>query len=166
VAEDGVKAQLAATLVVGVVGHIAKTGEALGSAGMESQQVERGEQSGRAVAFAIVRHVAQAPLLLRQAWLGARTEDRIGWAIDMEADDIPELVGEQGIVRAEGCAPVSSSRRRGQRRLSRRRAVAIDSDSPTRRMIAIASGRRFRLDLVPGFCSHGGLASAYGARAL
>ena len=67
-------------------------------AGMESSRSRVADKSGRAVAFAIVPYIPQAPLLLRQAGLGAKRKTRIGWPIDVEADDIPQLVGEQGTV--------------------------------------------------------------------
>ena len=76
--------------------HIANPDDALVLADMESSRSTAVNKSGRADAFAIVRYVAQAPRLLRQVGLGAKRKARIGWPIDVEADDIPQLAGEQG----------------------------------------------------------------------
>ena len=74
------------------------------------QHVERGEQGRRAVALVVMRHRAGAPLLHRQAGLGAverldlrlfidRQHHGMGRRIDIQADDIYELVGEGRVVR-------------------------------------------------------------------
>ena len=66
----------------------------------------------------VVRHALAAPRLDRQPRLGAverldlaffidRQHHRMGWRVDIEPDDVGELVGKAGIVRAlEGAQPV------------------------------------------------------------
>ena len=74
------------------------------------ENVERGEQRGRAIALVIMRHRAGAPRLHRQPRLGPverldlalfvdREDDRMSGRIDVEADDVPQLLGEPRIVR-------------------------------------------------------------------
>jgi len=71
------------------------------------ENIERGEQRGRAVALVIVRHRSGATRLHRQSRLGAiesldlallvdREDDGVGGRVDIETDHIPELVGELG----------------------------------------------------------------------
>jgi hypothetical protein len=73
------------------------------------EYVERGEQSGGAMAFVVVGHGAAAALLDRQAWLGAierldlallveRKHHGMGRGINVEAHHIPELGREVGVV--------------------------------------------------------------------
>jgi hypothetical protein len=73
------------------------------------EDVEGGEQGGGAVALVIMGHRGAAPLLHRQARLGAverldlaflvDAEDHgMGRWIDIKANDILELVGESGVV--------------------------------------------------------------------
>src|SRR6516162_3948179 len=78
------------------------------------ENIERGEQRGRAVALVIVRHRSGATWLHRQSRLGAiesldlallvdREDDGVGGRVDIETDHIPELVGELRIVRQLEC---------------------------------------------------------------
>ena len=74
------------------------------------EDVEGGEQRGGAVALVVVGHGAGAALLHGQAGLGAverldlrllvdRQHHGMGRRVDIEADDVPELGHELGIVR-------------------------------------------------------------------
>ena len=74
------------------------------------EDVEGGEQRGRAVALVVVRHGAEPALLQRQPRLGSverldlallveRQDDRMGWRVDVEADNITQLLDELRIVR-------------------------------------------------------------------
>ena len=74
------------------------------------ENVERGEQGGRAVALVIMGHRAEPAFLHRQARLGPiqrlylallvkRQHDGVRWRIDIQPDDIVELLGKFGIVR-------------------------------------------------------------------
>src|SRR6266571_6127972 len=74
------------------------------------ENVERGEQRGRAVALVVVYHCPGATWLHRQPRLGAvegldlallvdREDDGVGGRVDVEADDVPELRGELRVVR-------------------------------------------------------------------
>src|SRR5258708_1323446 len=78
------------------------------------EDIERGEQRGRAVALVVVRHRSGATRLYRQSRLGAiesldlallvdREDDGVGGRVDIETDHIPELVGELRIVRYLEC---------------------------------------------------------------
>ena len=80
------------------------------------ENVERGKQRRRAVAFVIMGHGAGAALLHGQAGLGAverldlallvdRQHHRMGRRIDIEADDIRELLGKGRVVRQLEAAP-------------------------------------------------------------
>ena len=74
------------------------------------EHVEGGEERGGAVALVVVGHGAEAPLLHRQARLGAverldlrflvdREDDGMGRRIDVKPDDIAQFADEVGIVR-------------------------------------------------------------------
>jgi hypothetical protein len=74
------------------------------------EDVEGCEQRGGAVTFVVVRHRPGAARLHRQARLGTverldlalfvdRENNRMGWRIDIEADDIRELFGELRVRR-------------------------------------------------------------------
>src|SRR5262249_24261346 len=69
------------------------------------EDIEGGEQRGRAVALVVVRHRSGATRLHWQSRLGAiesldlallvdREDDGVGGRVDIETDHIPELVGE------------------------------------------------------------------------
>ena len=98
---DGVEE--ADKLLVAVALHVAADDGAV-------EDVEGGEQRRRAMAFVVVGHGPGAALLHRQAGLGAikgldlallinREDDGVGGRIDIEADDVPELLGKVRIVR-------------------------------------------------------------------
>jgi hypothetical protein len=74
------------------------------------EDVERGEQRGRAVPLVIMSHRAEPPLLERQPWLRAverlnlallikRQHDRMRGRIDIKPNNIVEFICELGIVR-------------------------------------------------------------------
>src|SRR4029079_6106924 len=74
------------------------------------ENVKGGKQRGRAVALVVVGHGSGAALFHRQAWLSAverldlallvdRDHDRMGWWIDIEADDIAQFVDKLWIRR-------------------------------------------------------------------
>jgi hypothetical protein len=88
--------------LMGVLGHTAANDGAI-------EDVEGGEQRGRAVALVVVGHGAALAGLQRQAWLGAvesldlglfidRHDDGVSWRAHIEADDIADLGGELRIV--------------------------------------------------------------------
>src|ERR1700756_3203793 len=74
------------------------------------ENVERGEQCGRAVALVVVGHRPSPPRFHRQSRLSAvegldlaffvnREDDRVGGRIDVETDHVPEFLSELRIVR-------------------------------------------------------------------
>ena len=74
------------------------------------ENIERGEQCGRAVALVVVGHRPSPPRFHRQSWLSAvegldlaffvnREDDRVGGRIDVETDHVPEFLSELRIVR-------------------------------------------------------------------
>ena len=98
---DGV--QEADELLVPMLLHVAADNGAI-------ENIERGEQSGRAIALVIMGHRAEAAFLYRQARLGPiqrlylallvkRQHDGVRWRIDIQPDDIVELLGKFRIVR-------------------------------------------------------------------
>ena len=87
------------------------------------QNVERGEQCGRAVALVVVGHGSGPSRFHRQSRLGAvkgpdlaffvnREDNGVGGRIDVETDHFPEFLGElvrRELVGLEGyVAPISS----------------------------------------------------------
>ena len=78
------------------------------------ENVERGEQCGRAVALVVVGHRTGPSRLHRQSRLGAvegldlaffvnREDNGVGGGIDVETDHVPEFFGELRIVRQFEC---------------------------------------------------------------
>ena len=98
---DGVEE--ADELLVPVALHVAADDGAV-------ENVEGGEQRGRAVALVVMGHGPGAALLHRQAGLGAverldlallidREDDGMSRRIDIKADDVPELLGKFRVLR-------------------------------------------------------------------
>ena len=103
--------QEADELLVAVARHAASDHPAV-------EDVEGGEQRGRAVALVVVRPGARFAGLQRQAGLGAierldlallveREDQTVGGRIDVQPDDVAQLLGERRVVRAlEGAQAV------------------------------------------------------------
>ncbi len=79
------------------------------------EDVESGEQRGRAVTLVVVRPGASFAGLQRQAGLGAierldlallveREDQAVGGRINVQPDDVAQLLGERRVVRALECA--------------------------------------------------------------
>ena len=99
---DGVEE--ADELLMGVLLHAATEHHAV-------EDVEGGEQGGRAVALVIVGHGSALAGFERQARLGAvegldlgllvdGQHDGVGWRVHVEADDVLDLLGEGGVLGA------------------------------------------------------------------
>lgn len=108
---DGVEE--ADELLVTVALHVATDHRAV-------DEVEGSKQGGGAVALVVMRHGAGAPFLHGQPGLGTvegldlallvdGEHDGVSRRVDIEADDVPELVGELGILRQLESADVVGS---------------------------------------------------------
>lgn len=77
-----------------------RTGSCLGCGPGRQSQAGRGWRTKVVVPLRLQSCVTlpKRPFFFGRPGLGAKRNTRIGWPIDVEADDIPQLVGEQGVV--------------------------------------------------------------------